>query len=253
MPRLNIGGRPQASWQPLALHIGPATRRIEQMLKLHARLEREGFPGLAGEVAALYTDMNNAIRSVAINTAQVFEEEARSRLNATQLRDDSMRGSDKLVDLIKAEAWDPNQRFAFGWVSMGLLVELDRARNPNARTGKGKRPYWRAQEYGYEYTHPLTGFFVGAGGSPLYNPGQPPGVRTHPMFAVSRKGGTLPEVRPIAARHYLAHGREVALNEWHAGMSSVDRAIAARINGIVAQIAGIGGQPTRRSRRPRKR
>lgn len=251
MPSLDIGGRPAPSWQPVALHIGPTTRRIEQMFKLYNRLNREGFPALAEQVAALYTDMNTRIRAVALSTAEVFEEEARDRLNATQVRPDSDRGPIKLVDQIKAQAWDPNERFAFGWVSMGVLFDLDQAVNPNARTGKGKQPYWRAQEYGYTYTHPLTGFFVGAGGSPLFNPSGAM-YRLHPMFAVTSKGGPLPVPRPIAARGFLAHGRDRALQHWYREMEAIDRQVAARVDRIVAEITGLGARPTGRPRRPRK-
>lgn len=235
MPEFRIGGTPPGeTYQSIALNVGPAENIMGSMIRTIGSLERQGNARDAAKVRALQLYYIQRIRAIAITTAEVFEEKAKSKLHRTQRRPDSERGGVKLVDTIKAVAWEPTPQFAFGWVSMGLHDELNKAVNP--RTGG---IYWRVQERGWQYSHTPTGFFLAGpgygGGTSRPNMAQ---AGLHPLFVVSSKGGTFRHPPRLRARRYLWEGSKIAVAHWQREMRRFDRDFARKYERLTATIFG---------------
>lgn len=234
MPELRVGGVPSESFQSIALAVGPVERTVASMIRTEQNLERGGNRRDAAKLNALRLFYNTRIREIAVATAAVMEEEARSHLNSTQRRPDSERGGPKLVDLIKAEAWDLSTTLAFGWVSMGLHVELDKAVNP--KTGG---IYWRVQEWGYQYRHTPKGFFLagpGYSGSATRPNAAQSGL--HPLFIASGKGGKFRKPPRLIARHYLKAGAAAGVSLWQREMRQFDHEFARKYQRLTVEIFG---------------
>lgn len=232
MPEFRLGGTPPEEYQSISLDVGPAERTMATMVRAIHNLEHQGNTRDAARVKALQGYYNQRIRAISIATAEVFEEKAKAKLHKTQRRPDSDRGGKKLVDLIKAVAWDPHPSFVYGWVSMGVHEELDQAVNP--QTGG---IYWRVQEWGFQYHHTPTGFFLAGPGyaSPASRPNAAQ-AGLHPLFISASKGGKFRRPPRIVARRFLWEGSKLAIAHWRSEMRRFDVDFSRRTNRLMESI-----------------
>lgn len=225
-----VGGAPPASWQSISLDLGDLRAIHEALLNARRLFLQAGDRRSAAAVARIYAELNDGLRLLALEVARSSEHHIRERIRATQKRPDTGRGRG-LIDNIKSSTWDPTPSVSVGWVAIAQLKELDKTVNPYSSS---QEPYWRAQEYGYRYSHIPTGFFFGPGYSgPISRP-SPSQAGLHPLFVPSAKGGTFRSPPQIEARHFLRDGASQAIREWRSGFGQLQSKVLADMNRVLA-------------------
>lgn len=229
MARLRTGGSPRASFQRVSLDLGDVVAIQASLLNARQNFARTGDQATALAIARIFDRFVERIRRIAITTGDLAEQEIQARIDATQRRPDTGRGNPKLRNVIKAEAWDPTPNVATGTVTIGILAELD------------KTPYWRAQEWGYQYHHTPRGFFAGPGYSGPFTLPNPSMAGQHPLFVPSGKGRKFRRPPRITERRYLRDGTHKAVIHWR---QETGRAIA-ETNVELRRLLAARGRPLR--------
>jgi hypothetical protein len=185
---------------------------------------------LAARLEAIALQFNDLELGVARKTALRADQAIRQRIDATRVRPRRPGGkSGQLSSRIKSEPL-PSRPLALGQVGIARMEELDKVVNPDFPNAKA---YWRAQEYGYDFSqHPrdkrgnvaIRGFFQ-PGNAPA-NGGQ---FRQHPYFETAQGAPRMVIRRPVPARHFLRDGTDNAVNYWHAEQQAVQRTIVAEL------------------------
>lgn len=242
MARLRVGGSPPDAWLTLSLPVSAVIGIQRNLLEARADFLAAGDVATADSIAIIYDRYVTDLKNVARKTAALMDREARKRFDATQRRPDSARGSVKLRDAIKSDAWDPIAEVATGWVSLGMIEELDKAVNPYSTS---RDPYWRVQEYGFQFRHTPRGFFFGPGYIGKSRPMQPPPSPLHPLFVPTKKGGKFMRPPRVRARHFLREGTKAAVTYWRAETDALVAKTAAELRRVLAR-RGLGPPPRRR-------
>jgi hypothetical protein len=203
MPRLRIGGSPRSAYQRVGLDVGDVIYIQKTLLDARSDFLAAGDAATAARIAVIFDAFVTRIRKIAERTAELAEERIKDRIEATRVRPDTGRGRLKLKNMVRAEAWDPTGNIATGTVVIGIHEFLDRL------------PYWRAQEWGFRYSHTPKGFFAGPGYGGVFLP-NPADFRLHPLFIPSSKGRAFQRAPVIGARHFMRDGTDAAVTYWRA-------------------------------------
>lgn len=177
----------------------PAIARTYILLQeLEASLRVRGRQADALKVALLYVDLRQDYLRLSTMAAERAEELIRARIRATAVRppttgtlEEAIR-SQPLLTTIPA-----------GGVQIADIDVLDEATTRvNERTGRVYKPYWRAQEYGYEGNvgREVRGFF-----QPGRAAASPQQKRAHPYFE-AQFGPKMVIGDPIEERRFLRDG-----------------------------------------------
>jgi hypothetical protein len=181
------------------------------LLRARAQYIAAGAPAQALECARIFVRMDDRLKALSQRIAVYADREIVKILNSKQIRPDTDKGT-RLQDLVKSRAVASSP--SVGAVQVALLDELNKARRSSGK------PYWMAQEFGYDWSHPthqrgIIGFFQpgnvlpGAGG-------------LHPAFTPNRKGRRMQPVRDIEPKRFLSGGTDRAAAEWIKGIAIIN-------------------------------
>lgn len=135
-----------------------------------------------------------------------------------------------------------------GSVGVGNVDRMDRVTNPLALTPAGKKPYWRAQEYGSRHLvgKQLRGMFYDTGG---VNPTRPGAATGQPIFLTnaairawgadpgdSARGGraTMLVRNPIRPKGFIKAGVKAAIGPWNAELAAAEKRFLDTVRPIVS-------------------
>jgi hypothetical protein len=186
------------------------------------------LPGsLGAEIAELLVAVREAVDLAAVETARVGSEAARRHLDVTRVRPEAggFRGGRKrLNEGIHSEA------LGGGAVGIGSIEGLDSV------VGTDGKPYWRAQEYGYQGNvgRVVLGFF-----QPGSHPASQEQFRQHGVF-VAGAGPPMHIQRPIPARHFMREGAAAAMLFREARFREIELASVADLRGMQIQATALG-------------
>jgi hypothetical protein len=141
-----------------------------------------------------------------------------------------------------------------GSVGIADVERMDRVINPLMRTAAGRKPYWRAQEYGSAHLvgKQLRGMFYDTGG---VNPTRPGAGSGQPIFLTnaaikawgadpgeSASGGraTMLVRNPIRPKGFIAAGVKAAVGPWNAKISAAEGELLRELRALAPLAAGGG-------------
>jgi len=215
------------------------------------------------ELQRAYADFNADLDRVAKETAANARKAIRHQIAATRVRPDTGNGP-HLRDVIRAR---PIHRFgiiATGEVGVADVDVLDALVNPNTPQ---YGPYWRSQEYGYQFrgkqlTGVIGGFYGPGFGSgpfradsryagrpgphPLFLPGAVAGgIAASVGHSAPKGGGLVVFSTPLKRRGFIAKGADAAEVVWRAQLARVEQTQHIKLRALTSP-AAFG----RRGRRP---
>lgn len=246
-------------------------RAIKLAREIEATYRRAGnLRAAAGAGATLrelqraYADFNADVDRLAKETAANARTQIKREIARTRVRPDT-GNPPHLRDKIRAR---PLHRFgplATGEVGVADIDELDQLVNPMS---PGYGPYWRSQEYGYQFRGKqlegiIGGFYdAGFGGGPYRadsaykgRPGPHPvflvgktaaGIAGSLGFAGPKGGGLVTFSTPLKPRGFIEKGANAAESVWRAQIARIEHTQQVRLRLIVSPAALAG----RRARRP---
>ena len=177
------------------------------LMRTIADLERAGDPRVI-HWRRIFDGLLNDYRRISGQAPVIADEAIRSRIRATSVRPTTSQRMERAIVsrrfITGVEATFPSA--SFGIADLNVLNEA--TMRPGAR-----KPYWRAQEYGYEGNvgRIVPGYFEDSAGN-QFAPNQAQ-FREHPYFVAQRGKGTPAMVigRAIEARHFLRDGSRETL------------------------------------------
>jgi hypothetical protein len=225
VPQLTGLGSVREAWQRMFISAQQVNALAGGILNARRAFLAAGDTATALAVAQIYATLNNELNQVARDAARLSEVDIRKRIELTRSgRPDTARGGVKLKNTIRSE-WAKSSP-SLAYVGIGIIEELDKAVNPYSSS---RETYWRAQEFGFAYTHFPQGFFMGPGyAGPASRP-NPGAVRQHPLFVPSSKGGKFQKPPKIAARRFMRDGSVDAVRFWVAGVEAASLRAAAEM------------------------
>lgn len=238
-----------------------------ELRRLDVVQRRKGFSGQAAtiaEVQAANVRFNAKLNELALATAKTAQSEMRRLFERTRKRpnggvkDPQHRIKPNLV----ARPVRSFGRVGTGMVGIADTGRLDRVTNPFAQTAKGKVPYWRTQEYGFQHSHSVRGFFFDRG---LANPTRPGAGTGQPIFLSARSaaavgasvgvatrggaqgggGGLMTIVKPIEARNFISGAANNVYPAWKSALEAIETGTAAEINAALGVSRASGGRRRR--------
>lgn len=215
------------------------------------------------EIQRAYAAFNDELDGVAKQTAATARTAIRREIAQSRIRPDTGNGP-HLRDAIRAR---PIHRFgpiATGEVGVADIEVLDALLNPH---GAQYGPYWRSQEYGYQFrgkqlTGIIGGFYGPGYGSgpfradsafagrpgphPLFLPGGvAAGIAQSVGFGAPKGGGLVKFRTPLKPRLFIAKGAAAAEAKWRSELAALEKAQDARLRALTspAALAGLRVRP----------
>lgn len=207
----------------------------------------------------VYGEFNDELNLLARNTAREAQKDMRRRFERTRKRPNSGikdRGRGLKANLVARPMITAGVGgLGTGAVGIADVERLDTVVNPLAQTARGKKPYWRAQEYGSSHLvgRAPVGFFFDAG---LANPTRPGDATGQPIFVSARtasaigasagvrtgggaqggSGGQMRIQKPIEARHFIGGAADAARGKWLGLVRAIETDTAVALRGVVAPV-----------------
>lgn len=239
-----------------------------ELRRLDVVQRRKGFSGQAATIAQVQranARFNERLNELAVVTARSAQSEMRRLFERTRKRPNSgvKDPSHRIKPNLVSRPVRGLGKIGTGMVGVADTARLDRVTNPFAQTAKGQKAYWRTQEYGFQHTHSVRGFFFDAG---LANPTRPGAGTGQPIFlstraaaavgasvGVSTRGGTrggggglMTIVKPIEARHFISGATDRVFPAWKSALTAIEADTAAEIS-LALGAARASGARRRRS------
>lgn len=212
-----------------SINLVRSVRNLVEAQRIYATYPQGRGRDQAAAIAVILRELETAVHSSGLATAQFAEERARSILERRIIRPQTPR-PDHLRDAIVARAIVARGLGgSWGAVGIGDISLLDQF------------PYWKAQEFGSQHLvgKTLRGFFFHPGG-----PTVPRGdlSRTQAVFGVTGSGPKMIVQNPIVGKRFLTEATFDALEFRFRMWRNVEKAAVAQTRAVrVATLGDLAG------------
>lgn len=199
-----------------------AYRHLVRSVDLAAQIPGPEGRARADALGLLLLDLEAEVTAAGEAAALAADDAIKRKIESTRVR--PATGTNRLEDAIQSRAIASVP--AGGAVGIADFEHLEKT----AADDQG-RPYWRAQELGSDHLvgKRLTGFF-----QPGQSPPSAAEFRVHAVFEQDPGGAAMLIQRPIAARHFIAEGVEVADTVRLAEFRGIEKRFVPKVTSIMA-------------------